>query len=45
MKGFSCSNLLYTRAFAETWPDEPIVQQLVGQLHWGNSLVLKGSML
>lgn len=30
MKGLSRTNLLYMRAFAETWPDESIVQQLVG---------------
>ena len=40
MKGFSRSNLLYMRAFAEAWPDEQIVQQLVGQLPWGHNLVL-----
>jgi Uncharacterized conserved protein len=34
MKGFSRANLLYMRAFAETWPDEAIVQQLAGQLPW-----------
>ena len=31
MKGFSRSNLMYMRAFHEAWPDEAIVQQLVGQ--------------
>ena len=40
MKGFSRSNLLYMRAFAEAWYDEQIVQQLVGQLTWGHNLVL-----
>lgn len=40
MKGFSRANLLYMRAFAEAWPDETIVQQLVGQLPWGHNLVL-----
>ncbi|HWF12077.1 MAG TPA: DUF1016 N-terminal domain-containing protein [Bryobacteraceae bacterium] len=29
MKGFSPRNLKYMRAFAEAWPDEAIVQQLV----------------
>src|SRR5260370_3576704 len=28
MKGLSRTNLLYMRAFAEAWPNEPIVQQL-----------------
>lgn len=32
MKGFSRSNLMYMRAFAEAWPKGAIVQQAVGQL-------------
>jgi len=40
IKGFSRANLLYTRAFAEAWPDPQIVQQAVGQLPWGHNLVL-----
>lgn len=40
MKGFSRANLLYMRAFAEAWPDETIVQQLVGLLPWGHNLLL-----
>ncbi len=40
MKGFSRSNLMYMRAFHEAWPEEPIVQQLVGQLPWGQNLLL-----
>lgn len=40
MKGFSRTNLLYMRAFAEAWPDEAIVQQPVGQLPWGHNVVL-----
>lgn len=40
MKGFSRANMLYMRAFAEAWSDETIVQQLVGQLPWGQNLVL-----
>lgn len=32
IKGFSRSNLMYRRAFAEVWPDAAIVQQAVGQL-------------
>jgi predicted nuclease of restriction endonuclease-like (RecB) superfamily len=40
MKGFSRANLLYMRAFAETWPDEAIVQQLAGQLPWFHLVLL-----
>lgn len=40
MKGFSRTNLMSMRAFAEAWPDEQIVQQAVGQLPWGHNLVL-----
>ena len=40
MKGFSRSNLMYMRAFHEAWPDEAIVQQLVGLLPWGQNLLL-----
>ena len=40
MKGFSRTNLLYMRAFAEAWTNKQIVQQLVGQLPWGHNLVL-----
>ncbi len=40
MKGFSRSNLLYMRAFADAWPNQQIVQQAVGQLPWGHNLVL-----
>lgn len=40
MKGFSRSNLLYMRSFAEAWTEVQIVQQAVGQLPWGHNLVL-----
>ena len=40
MKGFSRSNLLYMRAFADAWPDVQTIQQAVGQLPWGHNLVL-----
>jgi predicted nuclease of restriction endonuclease-like (RecB) superfamily len=40
MKGFSRSNLMYMRAFAQAWPEGEIVQQAVGQLPWGHNLVL-----
>jgi predicted nuclease of restriction endonuclease-like (RecB) superfamily len=36
MTGFSPRNLKYMRAFAEAWPDEAIVQQLVAQIPWGH---------
>ena len=38
MKGFSRTNLLYMRAFAEAYPDEVIVQQVVGQIPWGHNV-------
>jgi predicted nuclease of restriction endonuclease-like (RecB) superfamily len=38
MKGFSRTNLLYMRAFAEAYPDQQIVQQLVGQIPWGHNV-------
>ncbi len=34
MRGFSPRNLKYMRAFAESWPDEAIVQQLLHKLPW-----------
>jgi predicted nuclease of restriction endonuclease-like (RecB) superfamily len=40
MTGFSRTNLLYMRAFAAAWPDESIVQQLVGQIPWGHNVRL-----
>lgn len=40
MGGFSRSNLLYMRAFAEAYPDPSIVQQLVGQIPWGHNVLL-----
>lgn len=38
--GFSRTNLLYMRKFAETYPTIQIVQQVVGQLPWGQNIVL-----
>jgi predicted nuclease of restriction endonuclease-like (RecB) superfamily len=38
MRGFSTRNLKYMRAFAEAWPDESIVQQVVAQLPWGHNV-------
>lgn len=40
MRGFSARNLKYMRAFAQTWPDAEIVQQLVALLPWGHNLRL-----
>lgn len=40
MQGFSRTNLLYMRAFSEAWPDEAIVQQVVGRLPWGHNVRL-----
>ncbi|MDR1284347.1 MAG: PDDEXK nuclease domain-containing protein [Opitutaceae bacterium] len=40
MKGFSRSNLMYMRAFAEAWPDSEIVQQVAGQLPWWHNVML-----
>jgi predicted nuclease of restriction endonuclease-like (RecB) superfamily len=40
MKGLSRTNLLYMRAFSEAWPDEPIVQQVAGQLPWFHNCTL-----
>lgn len=40
VQGFSPRNLRYMRAFAEAWPDEPILQQAVADLPWGHNLVL-----
>ncbi len=40
MKGFSRTNLLYMRSFAENYPEEEKVQQLAGQLPWFHNCVL-----
>jgi len=40
VRGFSPRNFKYMRAFAEAWPDEAIVQQLVAQLPWGHNVRL-----
>lgn len=44
MKGFSPRNLKYMRAFAEAWPDEQFVQQLVAQIPWGHNVRLLESV-
>lgn len=38
MKGFSPRNLKYMRSFAEAYPDEQFVQQVVAQIPWGHNL-------
>jgi predicted nuclease of restriction endonuclease-like (RecB) superfamily len=40
MKGFSRTNLMYMRAFAASYPEEQIVQQVVGQIPWGHNVRL-----
>lgn len=40
MKGLSRTNLLYMRSMADAYPDEAIVQQLVGQIPWGHNIRL-----
>ncbi|MEH1806527.1 PDDEXK nuclease domain-containing protein [Nostoc sp.] len=38
MKGFSLRNLKYMRAFAEAYPDEELVQQVVALIPWGHTV-------
>jgi predicted nuclease of restriction endonuclease-like (RecB) superfamily len=40
MTGLSARNLKYMRAFADAYPDRPIVQQVVAQLPWGHNICL-----
>jgi len=40
MKGFSPRNLKYMRAFAEAWPDESFVREVLAQLPWYHHLAL-----
>lgn len=40
MKGLSPRNLLFMRSFAEAYPDQQIVKQLVSQLPWGHIIRL-----
>ncbi|HEY9881657.1 MAG TPA: PDDEXK nuclease domain-containing protein [Leptolyngbyaceae cyanobacterium] len=40
ISGFSRSNLMYMRSFAEAYPDEAIVQRSVGQLPWRHNIAL-----
>src|SRR5271170_1659600 len=38
MQGLSPRNLGYMKAFAEAWPEEPILQQAVAKLPWGHNV-------
>ncbi len=38
MTGFGARNLKYMRAFAEAYPDQEFVQQVVAQLPWGHNV-------
>lgn len=40
IKGFSRSNLMYMRAFADAYPDEQFVHQAGGQIPWKHNCVL-----
>lgn len=40
MKGFSRTNLLYMRSFAENYPDEQFVQAVLGQITWYHNITL-----
>ena len=40
MKGISPRNLKYMRAFAEAWPEEPIVQGVLAQITWYHNLAI-----
>ena len=45
MKGFSRTNILYMRAFAEAYEDVQFVQQVVGQIPWGHNVRILPNML
>jgi predicted nuclease of restriction endonuclease-like (RecB) superfamily len=40
MQGFSPRNLKYMRSFAETWPDEQIVQAVLAQMTWYHNIAI-----
>jgi predicted nuclease of restriction endonuclease-like (RecB) superfamily len=40
MKGFSPRNLKYMRRYAETYPDEPIVQEVLAQITWYHNITI-----
>ncbi|HEX6039580.1 PDDEXK nuclease domain-containing protein [Longimicrobium sp.] len=40
IRGLSRTNLMYTRAFAEAYPDEHLVEQVMGHIPWGHNTLL-----
>ena len=40
IKGLSLRNLRYMRSFAETWPDQPILQEVLAKLTWYHNITL-----
>ncbi|MBC6697334.1 PDDEXK nuclease domain-containing protein [Hymenobacter puniceus] len=40
LTGFSPRNMRYMKAFAEAWPDEATLQQLVAKIPWGHNVRL-----
>ncbi len=40
VKGFSSRNLKYMRAFAVTWPEREIVQEVLAQITWSHNIAL-----
>lgn len=40
LKGFSPRNLKYMRAFAEAWPDEQFVQEVLAQITWYHNIAV-----
>lgn len=40
VQGFSSRNLKYMRAFAESYPDAPIVQEVLAQIPWYHNIAL-----
>ena len=40
MTGFSARNLKYMRAFADAYPDNQLVQQVLSQIPWGHNVRL-----
>ena len=40
IRGFSRTNMLYMRLFAEAWPDETMMQQVAAQIPWGHNVRL-----
>lgn len=40
IRGLSRTNLMYTRAFADAYPDEQLIEQVMGHLPWGHNTLL-----